>query len=61
MATIFFFFVGCAPGFQGLSSLSRDWIWATAVKEPSPNHCTGRGFSKMATTLKKKIFDSLSG
>lgn len=29
-------------GLPGLSSLTRDWIWALTMKVPSPRHWTGR-------------------
>ena len=40
----FFFFLATLCGLWDLSPLTRDWIQATAVKVPSPNHWTAREF-----------------
>ena len=42
----FLFFVATLCGLRDLSSLTRDWTWATAVKVPSPNHWTAREFPR---------------
>ena len=34
----FFFFFTVLPSLRNLSSPTRDWTWAMAVKMPSPNH-----------------------
>ena len=46
-----FFFLAMPHGLQHLSSLTRDWTWATAVKAPSPNHWTAREFPKLVLYL----------
>ena len=39
-----FFFLAALRGLRDLSSPTRDWTWAPAVKAPSPNHWTARDF-----------------
>ena len=39
---VFFFFLAAPCSLQDLSSPTRDWIQATAVKAPHPNHWTDR-------------------
>ena len=41
---LFSFFFLAACGRWDLSSLTRNWTWATAVKALSPNHWTARKF-----------------
>ena len=44
--SVFYFilFLAALHGLQDLSSPTRDWTWALAVKVPSPNHWTAREF-----------------
>ena len=39
---VYIIFLGGLCGLQDLSSLTRDWTWAMAMKALSPNHCTTR-------------------
>ena len=42
-----FFFLAALYSTQNLNSLTRDWIWAPALKARSPDHWTAKEFPKM--------------
>ena len=46
-SALIYLFMAMLCGLQDLSSLTRDWTWALAVKTISPNHWTTREFPKL--------------
>ena len=42
-----FYFFATLHGLWDLSSLTRDWTWAPAVRAPSPNHWTAKKFPRL--------------
>ena len=53
LPTFLFSFFPCLPSSLSLSSLTRDWTQAMAVKALSPNHCTAREFPSFPFSVRK--------
>ena len=51
----FLLFLATWHGLWDLSSLTRDWTWATAVKAPSPNHWTARELPQLYVNYKQNV------
>ena len=55
-------FWGAVPrGLGDLSSLTRGWIWATAVKAPSPNHCAAAAAAAKSLQSCPTLCDPIDG
>ena len=53
-----FFFLAALNGFWDLSSLTRGWTQALAVKVPSPNHWAAREFQHWLLRLANQKWDN---